>query len=139
MGLNKAMVIGNVGKNPEVRKIGDNGNSVCNFSLATNDRRFKDADGKPRTEWHNIVAWGKLADIIGQYVTKGMTLYLEGRLQTRRWEDKDGRERWTTEIVADQMEMLGGGSGSGQGSQADPQQAAPSQGNQDSYPNDPGF
>jgi single-strand DNA-binding protein len=106
MGLNKAFLIGNVGKDPEVRQAGQS--PVANFSLATSDRRFKDEDGKPRTEWHNIVAWGKLAEIIGQYVKKGDMLYLEGRIQTRKWQDKDGNNRYTTEVVADQMEMLGG-------------------------------
>lgn len=107
MGVNKVIVLGNVGRDPEVRPVGET--KVANFSLATTDRRFKDkTTGKPKTEWHNIVAWGKLADIIGQYVTKGDALYLEGRIQTRSWEDDSGTKKYMTEIVADQMEMLGG-------------------------------
>jgi single-strand DNA-binding protein len=104
MGLNKAMLIGNVGKEPEVRKTANS--TVCNFSMATNDRRFKDADGNPRTEWHNVVAWGKLAEIIGEHVTKGTSLYIEGRIQTRKWETNAGETRYSTEIVADQMDIL---------------------------------
>ena len=108
MGINKAIILGNVGRDPEARQVGEN--TVVNFSVATSDRRFKDpATGKPRTEWHNVVAWGKLAGIIAQYVTKGSMVYIEGRIQTRSWEDKEGNKRYTTEVVADQLEMLGGG------------------------------
>ena len=125
MGLNKAMLIGNVGREPEVRDAGST--RVANFSLATTDRRYKDKDGKPRTEWHNVTAWGKLAEIIEQYVHKGDSLYIEGRIQTRKWQGKDGGDRYTTEIVADQMDML-----SSRGSSS-PAPSAPAQ------VDDPGF
>lgn len=105
MGMNKAFVLGNVGRDPVVRQAGDT--HVANFSLATTDRRFKDkATGQPKTEWHNIVAWGKLAEIIDQYVNKGDKLLIEGRIQTRSWETDSGEKKYMTEIVADQMEML---------------------------------
>jgi len=103
MGVNRVTLLGNVGREPELRQVGEN--TVANFSLATTDRRFKDKDGKPRTEWHNVSAWGKLAEIIGQYVNKGTTLYLEGRIQTRSY-DKEGVKVYRTEVIADQMEML---------------------------------
>jgi single-strand DNA-binding protein len=103
MGVNKVIIMGNVGREPVVRQIGEK--TVANFSVATTDRRFKDRDGKPSTEWHNVTAWGKLADIVSQYVTKGMQVYIEGRLQTRSWE-KDGQKHYATEVIADQMEML---------------------------------
>jgi single-strand DNA-binding protein len=106
MGINKAILVGNVGKDPVTKQVGES--TVCNYTLATTDRRFKDADGKPRTEWHNITAWGKLAEITAQYVTKGQLLYIEGRIQTRSWVDDAGNKRYVTDVIADQMEMLGG-------------------------------
>ena len=105
MGINKVILVGNVGRDVEFRAL-PSGTNLAKFSLATTDRRSKDENGKPRTEWHNIVAWGKLAEICNQYLVKGQQVYIEGRLQTRRWEE-DGVRRSTVEIVAKEMVMLG--------------------------------
>ncbi|MBU4315506.1 single-stranded DNA-binding protein [Patescibacteria group bacterium] len=106
--LNKAMVIGNLTRDPELRQTGS-GQAVCSFGVATN-RTWKDASGEKQeqTEFHNIVAWGKLAEIINQYLKKGNKIFVEGRLQTRDWEGQDGVKRYRTEIVAENMVMLGG-------------------------------
>ena len=107
--LNKATLIGNLGKDPEVSYTAS-GVAVAKFSIATNER-WKDAEGnvQERTEWHNIVAWRKLAEICGQYLKKGSKVYLEGKLQTRSWDDKNtGVKRYSTEIIADDMIMLDG-------------------------------
>jgi single-strand DNA-binding protein len=111
--LNKAMIIGNLGKDPEIRAT-PSGQSVATFSVATSEK-FKNKYGEQeeRTEWHNIVLWGKLADFAGQYLTKGKSVYIEGRIQTRKWEGKDGNDRYTTEIVGDKLVMLGGKDGNG--------------------------
>ena len=101
--LNKAMLIGNLGKDPESR-FTDSGMEVCNFSVATSEK-YK---GEEKTEWHNITAFGKLAAICGEYLTKGRTVYIEGRLNTRKWLDRDGSDRWTTGIIAERMVMLSG-------------------------------
>ncbi|MBI4268627.1 single-stranded DNA-binding protein [Candidatus Uhrbacteria bacterium] len=113
MDLNKVMLIGRLTKNPEVRSI-PSGQSVTSFSIATN-RSYKDASGQrqDKAEFHNIVAWGKLAEICGQYLTKGKRAYLEGRLQTRDWVGQDGVRRYSTEVVADNMIILDPPSGSG--------------------------
>jgi single-strand DNA-binding protein len=106
MDLNRAMIIGNVTRDPEVRTT-PTGQTVCSFGIATN-QQWNDAQGQKqqRTEFHNIVAWGKLAEICGQYLGKGRKTYIEGRLQTREWEAPDGQKRSRTEIVADNMIML---------------------------------
>jgi single-strand DNA-binding protein len=106
-GVNKVIIVGNVGRDPEVR-FTKNGTAVATFSVATSER-FKDRDGQQqeRTEWHRVVAWAQLADICGKYLRKGKQVYIEGRLQTRDWEDKDGHKRYTTEVIANQMQMLG--------------------------------
>ena len=107
--LNKVMLIGNLGKDPEVSYTAS-GIAVAKFSIATNER-WKDNDGnfQERTEWHAIVAWRKLAEICGQYLKKGSKVYLEGKLQTRSWDDKNsGAKRYTTEVIADDMIMLDG-------------------------------
>lgn len=106
--VNKAIVLGNIGRDPEVR-YAPSGAAVCNISVATS-RSWKNKDGEKceETEWHRIVAYDKLAEIIGQYLKKGSSAYFEGRLKTRKWTDKDGAEKYTTEIVAEQMQMLGG-------------------------------
>lgn len=118
--VNKVILIGRLGKDPEV-KYTQGGTAIARFSLAT-DEFWKDQNGErqQRTEWHNIVAWDKLADICGQYLTKGKQVYIEGKLQTRSWEDKEGNKRYTTEIRADNMVMLGtrGDSGTGGGEKA---------------------
>jgi len=111
--LNKVILIGNLGKDPEVRYM-PNGEAVANFSIATTDS-WKDKSGakQERTEWHNIVMYRKLAEIAGEYLKKGRPVYVEGRLQTRKWQTKEGQDRYTTEIIADQMQMLGGQGGQG--------------------------
>lgn len=106
--VNKVILVGNLGRDPEVRFM-PNGEAVCNFSIATTDS-WKDKAGakQERTEWHNIVMYRKLAEIAGEYLKKGRPVYVEGRLQTRKWQTKEGQDRYTTEIIADQMQMLGG-------------------------------
>jgi len=115
MNLNKVMIIGNVTRDPEVRTT-PNGQSVASIGVATN-RRWKDQSGqqKEQVEYHNVVAWRKLSEIIGQYVKKGSKLYVEGRLQTRSWDDQSGVKKYKTEIVADSIIMLDRPSGSGAG------------------------
>lgn len=105
-GLNKAILIGNLGRDPEIRYT-PGGLAVANFSIATTENWTKDGQKESRTEWHRIVAFGRLAEICGEYLAKGRQVYIEGKIQTRDWEDKDGNKRSTTEIVANQMQMLG--------------------------------
>ena len=107
-GVNKAIVVGRLGRDPEVRYTPD-GTAVANFSVATSEE-WKDkntGEKRERTEWHRIVAFRRLGEICGEYLSKGRQVYIEGRIQTRDWEDKDGNKRYTTEIVADKMQMLG--------------------------------
>ena len=113
--LNKCMLIGSLGKDVEV-KVTATGQSVASFSMATSEK-FKGKSGEleERTEWHNIVLWGRLAEIAGEYLSKGKTIYVEGRLQTRKWQDKEGKDRYTTEIVGEKMQMLSGKGGSAAG------------------------
>lgn len=107
--VNKVILIGNLGRNPEMRYSSD-GAAICNISMATtsqwNDRTTNEK--QEETEWHRVVFYGKLAEIAGEYLTKGRSVYVEGRLRTRKWKGKDGQDRYTTEIIADQMQMLGG-------------------------------
>lgn len=106
-GLNKAILIGNLGKDPEMRYT-PGGLGIANFNIATSETwNNKEGAKETRTEWHRIVAFGKLAEICGEYLSKGKQVYIEGRIQTRDWEDKDGNKKYTTEIVANQMLMLG--------------------------------
>jgi single-strand DNA-binding protein len=114
-GVNKVILVGNLGRDPEIRYTRD-GTAVANLSLATTET-WNDANGQrqERTEWHRVVAWGKLAEIAKEYLGKGRQVYIEGRLQTRSWDDKEGNKRYTTEIKADQMVMLGGRGGDGGG------------------------
>lgn len=108
-GINKAILVGNLGADPETRHT-QSGTAVCNFRIATSEA-WKDkqsGEQQERTEWHSIVAWGKLGEICGEYLRKGSQVYVEGSLQTRKWQDKDGQDRYTTEIVAREMQMLGG-------------------------------
>ena len=106
-GLNKAILIGNLGRDPEVRYT-PGGLAVANFSMATSETwTNKEGEKETRTEWHRIVAWGKLGEICGEYLSKGKQVCIEGRIQTREWEDKEGNKRYTTEITASQMLMLG--------------------------------
>ena len=107
-GVNKVILIGNLGKDPEVRYL-DNGVAVANFSLATTEN-YKNKAGErvSQTEWHNIVLWRGLAEVAEKYLKKGSSIYIEGKIKTRKWEDKDGNTRYNTEILADNMSMLGG-------------------------------
>lgn len=115
--VNKVILIGNLGRDPEVRTT-PSGQNVASFTLATS-RKWKDKDGsrQEQTEWHNVVVWGRLAEVAGQYLTKGKQIFVEGRIQTRSWEDKQsGEKKYRTEIVADNFQMLGSrGDGGGMG------------------------
>jgi len=107
-GVNKVILIGNLGQDPEVRYM-PNGGAVCNITVATSET-WKDkntGENQEKTEWHRVVMFRRLAEIAGEYLKKGSKVYLEGRLQTRKWQDQQGQDRYTTEIVADQMQMLG--------------------------------
>ena len=135
--VNKVILIGNLGRDPEVRYT-PNGNAVCNVTLATT-RSWKNKDSgekQEETEWHRIVFYDRLAEIAGEYLKKGRSIYVEGRLKTRKWTDKDGAEKYTTEVIAQEMNMLGsregmgsGGGGEdeggGQGERSAPQRSAP--------------
>ncbi len=106
-GVNKVILVGHLGADPEVKFLGS-GTQVANFRMATTENRLNRSGEKVAiTEWHRIVAFGRLAEICGQYLSKGKQVYIEGRLRTRTWEDKDGNRRYTTEIIANQMQMLG--------------------------------
>ena len=107
-GVNKVILVGNLGKNPEVKYL-DSGVAVANFSLATTEN-YKNKEGErvSQTEWHNIVLWRGLAEVAEEWLKKGSSVYIEGKIKTRKWEDKDGNTRYNTEILADNMTMLGG-------------------------------
>lgn len=104
--VNKVILIGNLGRDPEVRYT-PSGTAVANFTLATTDNWTKDGEKQTRTEWHRIVAWDRLGEICGEYLSKGSQVYIEGSIQTRQWEDQEGNKRQTTEIRAWKMQMLG--------------------------------
>lgn len=107
--VNKVILVGNLGRDPETR-YSPNGGAITNVSIATT-RQWKDKSSGERreeTDWHRIVFFNRLAEIAGEYLKKGRSIYVEGRLQTRKWQDKEGKDQWTTEVVADQMQMLGG-------------------------------
>ena len=116
-GINKVILVGNLGQDPEVKYM-PNGNAVTNISIATSES-WKDQQGQPveRTEWHRVVMFRKLAEIAGQYLRKGSQVYIEGKLQTRKWQDQNGQDRYSTEVVADNMQMLGGRQEGGSGYQ----------------------
>ena len=133
-GVNKVILVGNLGKDPEVRYM-PNGNAVANITLATSES-WKDktsGEQQEKTEWHRIVMFRRLGEIAGEYLKKGSQVYIEGKLQTRKWQDNSGNDRYTTEIVASDMQMLGGRSGGGSAefssnsasAQAAPAQSAP--------------
>ncbi len=109
--VNKVILVGNLGRDPEVRYMPDGG-AITNVSIATTDT-WKDKDGskQEKTEWHRVVFFSRLAEIAGEYLKKGSQIYIEGRLQTRKWQDKDGQEKYSTEVIAEKMQMLGGKSG----------------------------
>src|SRR4051812_41804377 len=116
MSVNKVILVGRLGQNPEVRYT-PSGAAVANFSVATNESwTDKSGQKQERTEWHRIVVWGKLAELCSQYLSKGRQAYIEGRLQTREWQDKDGNKKYTTEVQAQTVQFLGGGAGASAGS-----------------------
>jgi single-strand DNA-binding protein len=127
-GINKVILIGRLGQDPEMRYTQD-GTAVANFSIATSDE-WKDketGEKRERTEWHRIVAWRKLGELCGEYLSKGRQVYIEGKLQTREWQDRDGNRRFTTEIVASEVQFLGGreSGGSRGGSEGPPPPTEP--------------
>ena len=127
--VNKVILIGNLGKDPDVRYL-PSGEAVTNITLATTET-WKDKNSgekKEATEWHRVVFFRKLAEIAGQYLKKGSPVYIEGSLKTRKWQDKDGQDRYTTEIVADEMKMLGSRQGSGDAGDASRERQAPPSG-----------
>ena len=115
-GINKAIIVGNLGKDPEVR-YANNGSAIASITVATSEQ-WKDkntGEKQERTEWHRISAFGRLAEIMGEYLKKGSQVYIEGRIQTRKWQDQSGQDRYTTEIVANEMQMLGNRGGASMG------------------------
>ena len=129
-GVNKAIIIGNLGRDPDIRYTA-NGTAVANLSIATSDQ-WKDrqtGEQQERTEWHKVTAWARLAEICGEYLGKGSKVYVEGRLQTRKWQDQNGQDRYTTEVVANEMQMLDSRGGGEQ--QQPPQQPEPQAGTED--------
>jgi single-strand DNA-binding protein len=122
-GVNKVILVGNLGADPELRYT-PSGQAVCQLRLATTESRpDKSGERKEYTEWHRVVVWAKLAELCNQYLTKGRQVYVEGRIQTRDWNDKDGNKRYTTEIIANQVVFLssgGGGGGRGKGGEPPP-------------------
>ena len=127
--VNKVILVGNLGRDPETRYT-TGGDAVTNIRLATTDV-WKDKNGEKqeRTEWHNIVFYGRQAEIAGEYLKKGRQIYVEGRLQTRKWQDKEGQDRYTTEIIADRMQMLGTREGGGSAAAAEPAEREPAAAN----------
>ena len=134
-GINKVILIGRLGQDPEVRYTPD-GTAVANFSIATSEE-WKDKNSgekRERTEWHRIVAWRRLGEICGEYLSKGRQVYIEGRIQTKSWEDKDGNKRYTTEIIASDVQFLGGRDSA---TAAGPSAGAPDTGGQAPSPQGP--
>lgn len=126
-GINKVILVGHLGKDPEVKYL-PSGSAVANITVATSES-WKDkqsGDKQERTEWHNVVFFNRLAEIVGEYLKKGAQIYVEGSLRTRKWQDKEGKDRYTTEIVASEMQMLGGRQGAGGGGASYSESAAPS-------------
>lgn len=118
-GLNKVMLIGNLGADPEIRYT-TGGSAIANLRLATAEswRDKESGEQQERTEWHRVVFFGRLAEVAGEYLKKGSQIYVEGRIQTRKWQDKDGSDRYSTEIIANEMQMLGGRGGAAAGGAA---------------------
>ena len=137
--VNKAILIGNLGADPETRYMQD-GTCVCNIRVATTERfRNRNGERQERTEWHRVVLWGKLGEIAGQYLRKGSQVYIEGRIETRRWQDREGNDRYTTEIRAREMKMLGP-RGAAEAPRAQAQEEAPAaQAADDPFSDSPGF
>ena len=137
-GVNKAIIVGTLGQDPEVRYTA-NGSAVANLSVATNES-WKDrqtGEMQERTEWHRVVLFGKLAEIAQQYLKKGSQAYFEGRIQTRKWQDQSGNDRYSTEIVANEMQMLGGRGGGAPAEPAGQPQSRPAE--RETAPIDDGF
>ena len=137
-GINKVIIVGNLGQDPETRYM-PSGAAVTNFTVATNES-WKDkqtGEQKERTEWHKVAMFNRLAEIAAEYLRKGSQVYIEGKLRTRKWQDRDGNDRWTTEVIADEMQMLGGRGGGGgaapmsSGSDSGPPSAPPNTGPDD--------
>lgn len=126
--VNKVILVGNLGRDPEVRRM-PSGDAMVNLSIATTDT-WKDKGGErqEKTEWHRVVMFGRVAEVAGEYLKKGSQAYFEGRLQTRKWTDKEGQDKYTTEVVADRMQMLGSRSGSGGGGGGESQSSVKSSG-----------
>jgi len=130
-GINKVILVGNLGQDPETRYM-PSGSAVTNFTVATNES-WKDkqtGEQKERTEWHRVAMFNRLAEIAAEYLRKGSQVYIEGKLRTRKWQDKDGQDRYTTEIIADEMQMLGGRGGAGESFGGGPGRQSGGQGNQ---------
>jgi len=139
-GINKVILIGNLGNDPDVRYTAG-GAAVANISLATSEswRDKETGEQQERTEWHRIVFFGRLAEIVSEYLRKGSKVYIEGRLQTRKWQDKEGHDRYTTEIVANEMQMLDSKASSGDFNQARPPAARPAASDNNDAPTDSAF
>ena len=139
-GINKVIIVGNLGADPETRYM-PSGSAVTNLSVATSEQ-WKDkqtGEQKERTEWHKVAMFNRLAEIAAEYLRKGSQVYIEGKLQTRKWQDRDGNDRWTTEIRASEMQMLGGRGGGGSapmGSGSGPSSAPPPQAGPDDFDDD---
>lgn len=138
-GVNKVILVGNLGNDPEVRYM-PNGNAVANLSLATSES-WKDQQGQvqERTEWHRLTMYRRLAEIAGEYLKKGSQIYVEGKLQTRKWQDQQGQDKYTTEIIVDQMQMLGGRGGEGGGGNGGYQRPQNNQGGYNQAPAQGGY
>lgn len=129
--VNKVILVGHLGKDPELRYL-PSGDAVANFSIATSEKwKNKDGEQQEQTEWHRISLFGKVAEIAGEYLRKGSLVYIEGKLQTRKWSDKDGNDRYTTEIRGDRMQMLGGKREEGDASPQQRERAEPAKGASD--------
>jgi single-strand DNA-binding protein len=136
-GINKVILVGNLGADPETRAM-PSGGSVTNISIATQES-WKDkntGDQQERTEWHKVVFFGRLAEIAGEYLNKGSQVYVEGKLRTQKWQDREGNDRWTTEVVANEMQMLGGRPGSGAPAAQGPAPTSTSQDSSETTPQD---
>jgi single-strand DNA-binding protein len=139
-GINKVIIVGNLGQDPDTRYM-PSGSAVTNFTVATNESWKDKATGeqKDRTEWHKVATFNRLAEISAEYLRKGSQVYIEGKLRTRKWQDKSGNDRYTTEIIADEMQMLGGRSGGGSapmGGDPGPSSAPPAPSSGDDFDDD---
>jgi len=126
-GINKVIIVGNLGGDPETRYM-PSGSAVTNLTVATNEswKDKKTGEQKDRTEWHKVAMFNRLAEVAAEYLRKGSQVYIEGKLRTRKWQDKSGQDRWTTEIIADEMQMLGGRGGGGSAPMNSSSDSAPS-------------